>query len=89
MLLASAFRRARQGSNPFYDFQAPGAAYIDASAAARAFVGDNDRQPLQLHRCLTVLSCSFNPGLTILAYFTMIVPFIHGCGAHWKCITPF
>jgi len=52
MLLASAFRRARQGSNPFYDFQAPGAAYIDASAAARAFVGDNDRQPLELHRCL-------------------------------------
>src|SRR5438128_7580233 len=22
-------------------------------------------------------------------YFTVIVPFIQGCGAHWKCTTPF
>src|SRR5437762_14358714 len=23
------------------------------------------------------------------SYWTMMLPFIHGCGAHWKCTTPF
>ena len=74
VFLASArFGPGQHGYTPF-DFEAFDAAYLDASAATRTFASVHYRYPFFLHVETTFIRFSY--------YFTMIVPFIHGCGAH-------
>lgn len=84
VFLATASVGPRQHRNTSFDFETSHATNLDAAAATGAFAGVYHRYPLRshwpgLHRGL----------LDSLLYFTMIVPFIHGWGAHWKWTTPF
>ena len=74
VFLASARFGLRQHNNSSFDFEAFDAAYFDASAATRAFTCVHYRHPFFLH-VETTFRCFSH-------YLTMIVPFIHGCGAH-------
>ena len=71
-----------QHGNPLGDFKAFDAANFNTSVATCTLCCIHHRNPFFSHDVVVLLA--------ILAYyFTMIVPFIHGCGAHWKCTTPF
>ena len=75
VFFASAGIGSGQHGNPAFDFQAFDAANFDASAATRAFTCFHNRRPFFLH-------VQDHPSLVFSHYFTMIAPFIHGCGAH-------
>ena len=81
VFFAAAGVRMRQYGNAFGDFEALDAAHLDAPAASCAFVCCDDWNPLGFHgsdRPLAIHAVLRSHDL----YFTTIVPFIHGCGAH-------
>jgi hypothetical protein len=71
-----------QHGNPLRDFKAFDAANFNTSAATGTLRCVHYRYPFFSHDAGVLLAIAGY-------YFTMIVPFIHGCGAHWKCTTPF
>ena len=83
MLLTAACIGAWQNGNPLTNFEALDATHFDAVAATGALTRVDDGYPFVFHGGASLLSSASG------FYLTMIVPFIHGCGAHWKCTAPF
>lgn len=71
MLFTSTNIWARQDRDASFNFKAFYATHLDTPAATSTFACVHYGYPFLVHGSLVSVT-----------YFTMIVPFIHGCGAH-------